>query len=111
MPTLSAVFAGWTYIASTVDGKAVTGSQKDQTERGTDGHQKETFRTTPSIHQLSHGEEDSSRESIGHRGRETRQRVCGERTRDIGVQAVEHSRLECIHKVQEPNAADAPCVS
>lgn len=52
-------------IASAVDGKAVARCHENQTDSGAGHHQGKSLGTAPSVHDLGHGNETGSRESIG----------------------------------------------
>lgn len=94
------------YVCGTVNSKAITGSQKNQTKGSEAGHDQETFGTTPGIHDLSDGNVHRRGERVGHGSRDTRQGVRSERTGDVGTQAAEDRGLEGVDKVQEPDAVE-----
>lgn len=74
-------------VSGTVDSETIARGHKNQTNGGAGRHQSETLRTTPSVHDLRHGNVTGSREGIGKLGGKIGQRVLFERTRDIAVQA------------------------
>jgi hypothetical protein len=99
-----------TYVGGTVDVETVAGRHENQTEGGKDGHEQETFGTTPGIHHPSDGEVSGRGEGIGKSGGHTRQGVLLKRTRDIAAQAAIDGGLEGVDKVQEPDAVWMRCL-